>query len=328
MLFPVHVLEDCEARVAGLGLEKALARLRLACVVIALGKASLREAVWNLPVIEAISERFPDAELRISASAQVSQLLAAYPRRARVPAPAAGGTLEVQLQRATQAAHLESSGSEHRLLVPNAPYPKRAQHAAAHAVDAAQVAGLPARMLRPQLRLEAHVRKAARALCRGLSTRGFGGPLLVLAPTLGGWSPARFASVAAQLVERIGAQGLVFGELAVPGVRQAPDASPALLAALLSLAAVCVADDTDWAHVAAAVGTPTLVLHGASSPDHSGPNCRHGVSAFTTQGSCQACREQPGRRCLHCLSAHKVSRLAEQLSARSWPLDRLHRALP
>jgi hypothetical protein len=326
--YPVHVLEDCEARVSGLSLARALSRLQPARVTVELGSASLRRAIWNLPLIEAVALRFPEAELRISARSAVARLLAPYqrplPRRARGLA----GELEIQLAESGQPARLEAESARQRLIVPDAPYPARLQHASAHAVDAAQAAGLPARASRPCLRIEPRVHKQARALCRRLAGGSLGGPLVVLSPEPGGWSAGCFGRVLALLTERIGARGVVLGELEVPGAVRLPAADPALAAALLALAAVCVGDDGDWAHVAAAVGTPTLIVHGDTSPDHSGPSCRHGVSAFTTKGSCALCLRQSGRRCLPCLDPLKVTALAERLSARRWPLDRLQRVLP
>jgi hypothetical protein len=328
VLYPVHVLEDCEARVSGLALARALSHLAPARVTVELGSASVRHAVWNLPVIEAVALRFPEAELRVFARPEVERLLSPYQRPLQRSTPGLTGELEIQLAEPGQPARLEAHGTRQRLLVPDAPYPARLQHASAHAVDAAQAAGLPARASRPRLRIEPSVHKQARALCRRLAGGGLGGPLVVLTPALGGWSTACFAQVAEQLAERIGASVVVIGEREVPGAAHASVGDPTLTAALLALAAVCVGDDGDWAHVAAAVGAPTLIVHGDSSPDHSGPSSWHGVSAFTTRGSCALCLEHSARRCLSCLDPLKVTALAERLAACRWPLDRLQRVLP
>jgi ADP-heptose:LPS heptosyltransferase len=272
--------------------------------------------------------RFPEAELRVFARPDVQCLLSPYQRSAQLGAAGLASELEIRLGQSGQPARLEAHGARQRLLVPDAPYPARLQHASAHAVDAAQAAGLPARAARPRLRIEPSVHKQARALCRRLAGGGLGGPLVVLTPGLGGWSTACFAQVAKQLAERIGARSVVLGEREVPGAVHSPVGDPALTAALLALAAVCVGDDGDWSHVAAAVGAPTLIVHGDSSPDHSGPSCRRGVSAFTTSGTCAQCLQHVGRRCLSCLEPLKVTALAERLAARRWPLDRLQRVLP
>ncbi|HEY2410123.1 MAG TPA: glycosyltransferase family 9 protein [Polyangiaceae bacterium] len=338
MLYPIHVLEDSEARVSGMGLARALSRLLPARVTIQLGAASLRRALWSLPVIEAIASTFVQAELRIRARPEVARLLAAYER----PAPVASrlsSELDVHLEQvedeptanfeaSSVRAALESTGASHRLTVPAAPFPAHQQHAAAHAVDGAQVAGLPARMYEPRLRIGSQERREARALCRALAGGNFGGPLAVLAPAAGGWSPASFARVLERLREQIGAVGIVVGSLDVPGVRRVVTTDPALVAAMLELAAICIGDDGDWAHVAAAAGAPTLIVHGHTSPVYSGPLCRHSVSAFTTNGDCERCRADQGRRCLACLDPSKVGELAEELSSRRWPFDRLERMMP
>ncbi|HEY4159490.1 MAG TPA: hypothetical protein VGM29_15380 [Polyangiaceae bacterium] len=307
-------------------------------MTIQLGAASLRRALWSLPVIDAIASTFVQAELCIRARPEVARLLAAYERPAPV-ATSLSSELDVQLEEVEDEptanfgasgvrAVLESTGANQRLTVPAAPFPARQQHAAAHNVDGAQVAGLPARMYEPRLRIGWKERREARALCRALASGNFGGPLVVLAPAAGGWSPTSFARVFERLRERIGAAGIVFGQLDVPGVRRVSITDPALLAATLELAAVCVGDDGDWAHVAAAAGAPTLIVHGRSSPVYSGPLCRHSVSAFTTSGDCERCRADPGRRCLACLEPGKVGELAEELSSRRWPFDRLGRLMP
>jgi ADP-heptose:LPS heptosyltransferase len=126
----------------------------------------------------------------------------------------------------------------------------------------------------------------------------------------------------------VGASAFVIGDTEIAGAQRLPDVEPAVRAALMGLAAVCVADDGDWAHVAAAAGAPTVIAHGPSSPVRSGPASRLGASVFTTKGMCDACLAAPGRRCLVCLDPMRVARVAEDLAARRWPIDRLLRMLP
>jgi ADP-heptose:LPS heptosyltransferase len=181
---------------------------------------------------------------------------------------------------------------------------------------------LPANVVRPALRLSRGAQREARAMCRSLAR---GGPLVVLAPARG-WPVPSFARAFARLRRRIGARGVVLGRAAIDGATNLPRIDPAVGAALLALAAVCIGDDAGWAHVAAAVGAPTVTLHGKTSPLYSGPATRHGAALFTTRGACEACA--PGKRCLSCLDPDRVADVAEDLSARRWPLDRVMRLLP
>ncbi len=337
MLYPIVVLEDCEARVAGLGLARALSSFSPERVTIDLGSASLRRASWSLPIIEAASAHFPDAELRIVSQGGVHRYFVGHQRASRVREPRGALrelTIELEAtaepvrgQRAAPPAQLLGAGKHRRLLVPGCPFPARDQYAWEHAVDAAQASGLPGRRPLSLLRLAPEIRAQARVICRRLFGR-FGGPLLALAPGSGGWALASFAIVRDQLAERIGARSLTFGDERIAGCERVPTSDPLLQAAILQLAAVCVGDDGDYAHLAAAVGAPTLITHGSTSPSYSGPSGRHSVAAFTTNGHCAECLLERGRRCLGCLDPFVVSALAEKLAATRWPLDRLQRALP
>jgi hypothetical protein len=130
------------------------------------------------------------------------------------------------------------------------------------------------------------------------------------------------------LHDSIGSRAFTLGDVEIVGAPRLPDLEPAVRAALTGLAAVCVGDNDDWAHVAAAAGAPTVIAHGPSSPVGTGPASRLGASVFTTKGTCDECRSAPGRRCLACLEPSRVARVAEDLAAQRWPLDRLLRILP
>jgi hypothetical protein len=330
VLHPIHILGDAEARVAGMQLARALAALSPERVKVDLGASSLRRAVWSLPVIDAVADAFPHASLRVVAEGDAARILGAHRPRVEKKGDRTSpnlAELRVDLAPDVRLACLESRGGVTTLGVPAMPYPHRLQHASAHAVDGGQIAGLPAQACAPRLRLHAWVRREARAACSALAGRR-GGPFMVLAPGPGGWSPASFAFVAARLGDRIGARAFVMGDIEIAGVPRLPDLDPAVHAALMGLAAVCVADDGDWAHVAAAVGAPTVIAHGPSSPVCSGPASRFGASVFTTKGSCDECRAAPGRRCLVCLDPVRVTRVAEELAAQRWPVDRLLRLMP
>ena len=151
---------------------------------------------------------------------------------------------------------------------------------------------------------------------------------LLPSPEGRGWGTDKLAAMLARLTARIGAAGVVVGDVDVPGAARVRESDPAVTAALLALASVCVGDDDDWAHVGAAVGAPVVTVHGESSPVAFGPASRHGAAAYTTRGTCDACVASPGRRCLACLAPEKVAGVAEELAASGWPWDRLARVMP
>jgi ADP-heptose:LPS heptosyltransferase len=329
VLYPIRVLGDAEARVAGMSLARALAVLSPERVTIDLGGSSLRRAVWCLPVIDAIAEAFPRAFVRVRADREAASILNAHRPGVEKSGPRAPNVTElhVDLTPGVDRVGLEERDGTKTLAVPDAPYRHRHQHASAHAVDGAQVAGLPARARAPRLRLRASVQREARAVCRSLVGRR-GGPFVVLAPHPGGWSTECFAFLAARLSDAIGSRAFVLGDAEIAGAARLPDLDAAVRAALTGLAAVCVGDDGDWSHVAAAAGAPTVITHGPSSPVRTGPSSRLGASVFTTKGTCDDCRAAPGRRCLACLDPSRVARVAEDLSAQRWPVDRLLRIWP
>jgi ADP-heptose:LPS heptosyltransferase len=118
-----------------------------------------------------------------------------------------------------------------------------------------------------------------------------GGPVVVhpgAASRSRQWPPGRFAAVAAWL-QRNGYPVVVTGgpaerDLAAEVVRRAglpPSASVAgtldlpALAALVADASLLVCGDTGVAHLATAVGTPSVLLFGPVAPGHWGPAIDH-----------------------------------------------------
>jgi len=97
------------------------------------------------------------------------------------------------------------------------------------------------------------------------------------------WAPARLASLALALRERLGLMSVVLwgpgerelGEAVVAGAGGAAALSPettiADLVALARGAAVMVSGDTGPTHVAAAVGTPIVGIYGPTRPERNGP---------------------------------------------------------
>jgi hypothetical protein len=339
VLYPIHVVLGAEARVAGLPLAAEMRAFAPDVVDLDLGGAALCDAVWWLPVVDAASVAFPRATFRVRARDGVKELLSAHRPiasqrlhlrgrlRARLQGRSPRRTLAIELSPRATTAELRGAGDHYSLVVPYAPFPNRAQHVSAHAVDGAQMAGLPATFAPPRLRLTPLVAHRGRALARKVLGKD-AGPFVVLMPVPGGYAPASYARAASTLTERIGGRVFSVGDVTIDGAKPFPHTDAATLAGALSLAAVCIGDDWDISHLAAASGAPTVILHGPTSPTRTGPLARHGASAFTTRGTCDACRESPGRQCLACLDPARVADLAEELSARRWPLDRLLRLLP
>jgi ADP-heptose:LPS heptosyltransferase len=328
MRAPITLLEDAEAIVAGMPVARALRAMSPDTVTFQLGAASLARAMWSLPILDAVRALYPRAALSFRARPGAARLLAAHTSSStRRVAPRAGDLVVDLSPRARQTTiPLDRTTDIARLAVARAPFAARPQHAWAHWVDGAHLAGLPVEVAPPVLRLPRRAHREARALCRALAGLR-GGPIVALAPARA-WPAASFACVLGRLRRRVGALGVVLGPAEIPGAVRLPDVDPVVAASFLSLCAVCVADDGGWAHVGAAVGAPTVTVHGRTSPLLSGPACRHGAALFTTRGTCDPCARSPGRRCLACLDPERVAEVAENLAARRWPLDRLARALP
>ena len=166
---------------------------------------------------------------------------------------------------------------EGRQVLEASPSPPEGVHASEHLVRALSPLGVHATALAPRLEVSAaHRLEATRRLeSLGLAPRDF----VAIHPGSGSpkknWPVERFESLA-RLVERDGRKLLwIAGEADSDVVSHvlrrvpAPVASnlplPAL-AALLSLAALYVGNDSGVSHLAAAVSTPTLTLFGTTDP--------------------------------------------------------------
>ena len=116
------------------------------------------------------------------------------------------------------------------------------------------------------------------------------------------WSADRFRV----LVDRLSAAGRPIvvhsrppfaapgGWAAEQGVALVGDATLPELAALLERCALYVGNDSGPAHLAAAAGTPTVTIHGPSSPQRTAPRGAAGVQhvAVSAAFGCSPCRER------------------------------------
>ncbi len=166
------------------------------------------------------------------------------------------------------------------------------QHEVSYVLDLAVAAGgvaLP-EDARPQLYVAPEVAARMRdVLARAREERGVRGP--VVAIHVGArngqakrWPPAHIAALAERLTRELDALVALTGapneaELAAAVVRRC--GAPVLnlvgrttvpeLAALLAASDLCVSGDSGPMHIAGAVGTPVVALHGPTDPAQSGP---------------------------------------------------------
>lgn len=178
---------------------------------------------------------------------------------------------------------------------------------------------------------------AIRAAARRLRSAGLGGrrPWVGLAPGSARptkrWPVGRFAELARTLASR-GFDCCVVGSaderpLADAILHRAREAAPRSLVgeiplgelpATLALARALVGNDSAPAHIAAAVGTPTVTLFGPTDPDHGyAPRGAH-VRLVRAEGpDCRPCSPRGPRRCprgdLACLAELPSSRVVDAL---------------
>ena len=121
------------------------------------------------------------------------------------------------------------------------------------------------------------------------------------------WSAERFRA----LVERLTGEGrsvvvhdrrpffAASGWAAAQGVALVRDATLPELAALLERCALYVGNDSGPAHLAAAVGLPTVTIHGPSSPNRTVPQSTSGKTnvAVSAAFDCSPCRERFFEEC-------------------------------
>ena len=91
MLYPIHVLEDAEAKIAGMPIARELAGLVFDRVTIELPDPSLRGAMWCLPVLDAVARLSPRARVEVCAPPRVTRLVAEHLRSAARRPMRAGG---------------------------------------------------------------------------------------------------------------------------------------------------------------------------------------------------------------------------------------------
>ena len=146
------------------------------------------------------------------------------------------------------------------------------------------------------------------------------------------WSAARFRALVETLAVHDPARRFLVhdrspfaappGWLAAQGAAPAGGATLPQLCALLERCALYVGNDSGPAHLAAALGVPTVTVFGPSAPHRTGPRARAGAAAeqVTAGDACSPCRERFFQECPSppapdgrppCLDAVAVAQVAE-----------------
>jgi ADP-heptose:LPS heptosyltransferase len=151
------------------------------------------------------------------------------------------------------------------------------------------------------------------------------------------WDPARYAEVALQLRERVGAPSLVtWGP--VPGERESAEAvvrraqgaatlaphtgSIAALLALLSRARIFIGSDSGPMHLACLAGAPVVVMFGPTDPLENGPFPGVPSRVLRHDVGCNPCRRGcPALPCMGAVEVEEVVKAALELVAARSPVD-------
>lgn len=335
------LLSNVNSRVAGHRLDRDLKHMEPRRLFVEMGEIPLATAVWVLPVLDTLLRRFRSSNVSLRARPEVEPIFREHVRQQRrgrgrpvwVRGSRAAGTLTVRLSRKTGAPRLTTEGNHATLVLRRPSHCPSDLHQTGRWVDACYAGGLHPSNAAPRLRLSFRVRREARATAREL-TREHHGPLVALMP--GGELPRYWGTPAHEelirlLSSRIGGTFVQLGGLAMEGATVLPSTlSPAVRAALLGTCSVAIGDNVGEAHLCAAVGTPVVIMHGHTDPTSRGPCASNGASCWSPARGCALCADlDPGpERCLGCLPASHVARVAERLAATRWPWDRLKRWIP
>jgi len=195
-----------------------------------------------------------------------------------------------------------------------------------------EAAGIPVQPVRPQWRI-GHDAAAESAVTALLAESGCTGAAPLVGLHLGAafgssklWPPASFAELAGRLRERglepllIGSAGDIAMGGAVSALAVAPIASavgrdhPEMLPRLLARLGCLVSSDTGVAHLAAALGVPTVTLFGPTDPRLTSPRSRSGRSV-EGRAPCAPCflpRCPIEHVCMRAISAASVAEAVEE----------------
>lgn len=217
------------------------------------------------------------------------------------------------------------------------------RHEVARQIDLVAAVGAVTTDRGLSLRVPPEAMKSVRALLREKNIRQER-PIVVIHP--GATAPSRrypaesFAELGRYLVRGMGMQVLFTGtepeRALVTGIQAAMDAAStslvgcltlAELAALLSLAALLISNNTGPAHMAAALGTPVVSLYALTNPQHIPWNVPSRVLYHDV--SCKYCYKSvcphEHNDCLRLLSPREVVSAVSDLFRETEPVRRSHR---
>jgi heptosyltransferase-2 len=222
------------------------------------------------------------------------------------------------------------------------PKPRRSVHQGEYYQHLVRALGVPSGPLEPEVDVPAAAVAEARRLLLNDRAR-HDRTLIVLAPgaaygTAKRWLPSHFATLISQLTARGDTHCVLVGSAAdaattreiaamlAPGSRmQVTDLAGATtlegLTAVLTLAKVCIANDSGAMHLAAAAGTPVVALFGPTRDRETAPLARGGQVAEVLINPvwCRPCmlRECPiDHRCMRGLAPSRVFESVEAILAR------------
>ncbi len=189
----------------------------------------------------------------------------------------------------------------------------------------------------PSLRASAEQRAAAEALLQRYQIAGT--QQLLIALNAGAtnsrakcWPAAHFAALADELIRKLGAQVILLGartERAIAeqvmaqmqetgAINLAGETSLGQLIGLLDRCALLVSNDTGPAHIAAALGKPTLTIFGPTNEFETAPRGPHAVVIRAEGVECARCmlRDCPiDHRCMRRISSDEVAQRARAVLA-------------
>ena len=317
----------------------------------------LGDAVMALPAIRDLARHFSGEPLTIAARPGVSSLFAMVDGVSAVvksDAAAVGGVhaaVAVLLPNSFASAWLVSRArvperwgyatDMRRVLLTRAiPRPRQPMHQGEYYQHLVRELGVATGPLEPVLTIPATAAEDARRL---LTQHGWDEkrPLVVLAPGAAygkakQWIPAHVVRLVTELIARYGVTCALIGSRgdaattrairsAVPSQQRARvlDLAGAttlpVLAATLSLATVCISNDSGAMHLAGAVGAPVVAIFGPTNEQATSPLMRRDVPSalLTARVWCRPCmlRECPiDHRCMTMIEPEGVLDAAETLA--------------
>jgi heptosyltransferase-2 len=316
--------------------------------VVILAPNWLGDAVMALPAIRDVRRHFGAAPLTIAARSPVAALFKAVPGIDRIAVldskdtPRLSADIGILLPNSFRSAWLlKRAGVKERwgyrsdfrsvLLTKAVRRPKQKVHFGEYYSNLVRQLGVQTGPLTPQLVVPAAVIGSAAKLLKeqGWNT---GQSLIGIAPGAAfghakRWPATRFAELAVQLSQQLGAACVVLGRNEdrdaardIPGINLAGRTDLLMLMGVLSHCSALVANDSGALHLAAALGVPVAGIYGPTDERYSAPltsveSATHRVAALSEQVFCRPCflADCPiDHRCMKRISTDRVYQSVRQ----------------